>query len=112
MNRSPCHVGKDGPRGIAAFVGQIVVPHHQIGKTGLGPSRFVSAGGGRLPHEAVGPHPKFRSEAVRFGSKLTSSLQFGPFSVTYTRPVNGWNASPNMFRWPYVYVKLYQEGLL
>src|SRR5437899_13007693 len=96
MNRSPCHVGKDGPRGIAAFVGQIVVPHHQIGKTGLAPSRFVSAGGGRLPHDAVGPHPKSRSAAVGFGSTLPPSFQLVPFPVTNTRPVKGWNARTNV----------------
>jgi len=79
-----------------------VVPHHQIGKRGLGPSRFVSAGGGRLTHDAVGPRPKCRSGDARFGRRLISSLQVGPFSVTYTRLVIGWNASPNLFRWAYV----------
>ena len=77
--------------------------HHQIGRIGFGPSRFVFIGaGGGVAQFALGPHPKFRSAAVRFGRRLISSLQFGPFSVTYSRPVKGWYARPNMFRWPYV----------
>src|SRR3990172_11007471 len=107
MKRSPCHAGKDGPAWIAAFVGQIVLPHHQIGSTGLGPSRFVlPGGGGGVEHVAVEPHPKFSPGERR----LTSSLQFGPFSVTWAWSVEGWNARPNMFRWPYVYTRSFHVG--
>jgi hypothetical protein len=74
-----------------------------MGRTGLGPSRFVFCGaGGGEAHVCVGPQPKFPPETRRF----TSSLQLGPFSVTNTRPVVGWKARPNMFRCPYVKMKL------
>src|SRR6267143_5255724 len=94
---------------MAAFVGQIVPAHHLIGSTGFGPSWFVLLGaGGGVEQVSLIPQPKFRSDAVRFGSRLTSSLQFGPFSVTYGRPVTGWKARPNMFRCPYVYTYGFQ----
>jgi len=68
---------------MAAFVGAMVVAHHLIGRTGFGPSWFVLFGAeGGVAQVWLGPHPKFRRDPVRFGSKFTSSLQFGPFSVT------------------------------
>src|SRR5438046_9997597 len=86
---------------MAAFVGQIVVRQYQIGRTGFGPSWFVSfGGGGVLEQFALGPHPKFRRAPARSGRRLISSLQFGPFSVTYGRCVTGWKARPNVFRCP------------
>ena len=66
---------------------------------------MFGAGGG-VAHVFVGPQPKFAPAARR----LISSLQFGPFSVTYTRPVFGWNARPNMFRCPYVKIRGSQSG--
>src|SRR5437773_11438041 len=94
---------------MAAFVGQIVVRQYQIGRTGFGPSWFVSFGGGGAPEQfALGPHPKFRRAPARSGRRLISSLQFGPFSVTYGRCVTGWKARPNMFRCPYVYTRGFQ----
>src|SRR6267143_6907149 len=98
---------------MAAFVGQIVAFHQKIGRMGLGPSRFVLfGGGGGVLHVFDGPQPKFRFGAMRSGRRLTSSLQAGPFSVTYGWPVMGWNARPNMFRWPYVYTSRYHVGSL
>src|SRR6266511_422930 len=42
----------------AALVGAIVgTPHHAIGITGLGPSRFVLAIDGGIVHVAEGPQP-------------------------------------------------------
>src|SRR5205807_69128 len=56
----------------------------------FGPSWLVLFGaGGGVAQVWLSPHPKFRRDPVRFGSKFTSSLQFGPFSVTWDGPSLG-----------------------
>src|SRR5690242_15032104 len=92
----------------ATPTGAIVGVNHFSGRTGLGPSWFVFAGGwGGVEHVSWMPHPSLLPLMIRF----SSSLHSGPFSVSHRFPVSGSKVNPYEFRRPYVQIRLPANGL-
>ena len=77
-------------------MGAIVGVNHSCGSNGCNPSELVFCGADPESQVPDGPHPRLASS----GTRLTSSLHTGPFSVSHNAPETGSKANPKELRMP------------